>query len=56
VVPAGTVPLVILAGFILNVTPPQAIPVIALIIALGFTVITTVNGVPSQMLALGVTV
>jgi hypothetical protein len=38
-----------------NVTPPQAIPVIALMMALGLTVMVTEKGVPLHPPALGVT-
>ena len=46
VVPLGTIPLVLLTGVTLNVTPPQAVPVIGVITAVGFNVNVNINEAP----------
>ena len=46
VVPLGTIPLVLLTGVTLKVTPPQAVPVIGVITAVGFNVNVKINEAP----------
>ena len=55
-VPAGILPLMILAGVRLKEVPVQITAVIALITAVGLTVTVTVNGVPLQIPDSGVTI
>ena len=56
-VPAGTIPLVILVGVTVNVTPVHVTVVIAVTAATGFNVIVTVNAVPTpQLTDVGVTI
>jgi hypothetical protein len=55
-VPAGTSPLVPLTGVIANGASLQAASVIRVIAGFGFTVISTMNGVPEQVPDSGVTV
>ena len=57
VVPAGTIPLVILTGVTENNTPSQLTAVIAVIEATGFTVTVNTNDAPTpQLTEVGVTV
>jgi hypothetical protein len=56
VVPAGTIPFVILVGVTLKVTPLQVVVVIALMVAVGLTVIVNVNTAPVQLPDKGVIV
>jgi hypothetical protein len=55
VVPAGTVPLVPLAGDTLNPVPLHTDEVIVVMEGTGFTVTVTVNGLPTQVPDDGVT-
>jgi len=57
-VPAGTIPLVMLAGVTVNADSLQTVDVIAVIAGFGFTVTVTVNVGPVQVPAgdVGVTV
>ncbi len=54
-VPAGTIPLVLLVGLTVNVTPLQLTDVIALITAVGLIVTVRVNVAPVQLPVNGVT-
>ena len=57
VVPAGKIPLVILVGVTVNVTPLQVIVLIAVIAGVGLMVTVTVNAAPiPQLGTLGKTV
>ena len=47
-VPAGTMPFVTSTGVIVNNTPLQVTPVMAVIVADGLTVTVTVNALPGQ--------
>ena len=55
VVPAGTIPFVPFTGVTLKNTPPQVMPVIALITADGLIVTVIANVVPTQLPDVGVT-
>ena len=55
--PEGTTPLILFVGVIVNVTPVQIVPVIAVIAATGFMVTVRVNANPfPQAVVDGVTV
>ena len=56
VVPAGTIPFVILTGFVLKFPPLHIFSVIGFIAGFGFTVMITVNVAPTHGFAVGVTV
>ena len=49
VVPAGTIPFVIFTGVTTKPTPPQVVPVIAVMLAVGLTVTVTVKVAPVQL-------
>ena len=55
VVPAGKIPLVILVGVTVNVTPLQVIVLIAVIAGVGLIVTVTLNTKPVQLPVIGVT-
>ncbi len=55
-VPAGTIPLVLLAGLTVNVTPLQLTVVIAVITGVGLMVTVKVNVAPVQLPDNGVTI
>jgi hypothetical protein len=54
-VPDGTTPSVTSTGITVKPTPLQTVELIAVIAGRGFTVITTVNAVPTQLPDVGVT-
>ena len=56
IVPAGTIPLVISVGVVVNEVPLQMAAVIALIVAIGLTVTVTVKAAPLQLPDTGVTI